>query len=73
MSVTTIRSLAAEIGISYWQVRHVVRMGYVAAQRPARRKWYLTPEDVRAIKAYFGQVEQVAQPKVTRPESREVS
>ncbi|HEY1186188.1 MAG TPA: hypothetical protein VGE74_00965 [Gemmata sp.] len=73
MPVTTIRSLAAEIGISYWQVRHVVRMGYVTAQRPARRKWYLTPEDARAIKAYFGQVEPATEPKETRPESRGVS
>lgn len=55
MSVTTIRSLANELGVTYWQIRHILRCGYVPVERPARkRKVYLAPAEVRAIKAHFG-------------------
>ncbi len=55
MTVTTIRSLAEEIGVTYWQVRHIIRSGYVPMrQPPQQRKLYLTPREVGAIKDFFG-------------------
>lgn len=58
MAVTTIRSLSIEIGVSYWQIRHILRAGYVTIKRlPHHRKLYLTPGEVGAIKAYFGIVD----------------
>lgn len=58
MPVTTIRSLADEIGVSYWQIRHVLRRGYVQVTRPfQQRKLYLSPAEVKAIIAFFGAVE----------------
>ena len=58
MVVTTIRSLAKELGLTYWQVRHIIRSGYVTVKRlPHQRKMYLTPGEVGAIKAFFGFVD----------------
>jgi hypothetical protein len=58
MAVNTIRSVAAEIGATYWQVRHAIRRGYVGIDRLGpRRKVYLTPTEVRAIKTHFGVVD----------------
>ena len=55
MGVTTIRSLAREIGVTYWQIRHIIRAGYVSVKRfHKHRKLYLTPGEVSAIKAFFG-------------------
>ena len=54
MKATTIKSLAVEIGVSYWAIRHALRQGYVAVQRPKHRKVYLNPSEVRAIKSHFG-------------------
>jgi hypothetical protein len=55
MKATTIRSLAVQIGVSYWAIRHAVRQGYVSVERPyKRRKLYLQPEEVDAIKKHFG-------------------
>lgn len=55
MAVNTIPSVAAEIGVTYWQVRHAIRSGYVGIDRAGpRRKVYLTPAEVRAIKTHFG-------------------
>jgi hypothetical protein len=55
MGVTTIRSLAKEIGVTYWQIRHILRAGYVTVKRfHKHRKLYLTPGEVGAIKAFFG-------------------
>ena len=55
MKAKTIRSLAAEIGVSYWAVRHALRQGYVSVHREeGHRKVYLKPDEVRAIKAHFG-------------------
>lgn len=58
MAVTTIRSLAQEIGVSHWRIYHILRAGYVSIKRPpGHRKLYLTPGEVGAIKAYFGVVD----------------
>lgn len=58
MAVMTIRDLAKQIGVSYWQIRHILRAGYVSIKRPpGHRKLYLTPGEVGAIKAYFGIVD----------------
>ena len=58
MAVTTIRSLANELGLTYWQVHHIIRAGYVTVKRPPHhRKLYLTPGEVGAIKAFFGVVD----------------
>ena len=58
MAVITIRALATELGLSYWQVRHVIRSGYVTVKRlPHQRKAYLTPGEAGAIKAFFGVVD----------------
>lgn len=55
MGVTTIRSLAKDIGVTYWQIRHIIRAGYVTVKRfHKHRKVYLTPAEVGAIKAFFG-------------------
>jgi hypothetical protein len=55
VKVTTLRTLAQELGISYWQIRHALRQGYVKVQRDAqRRKVYLRPDEVEAIKRHFG-------------------
>jgi len=55
MGVITLHSLAREIGVSYWQVRHVIRAGYVTVKRLHKhRKLYLTPSEAGAIKAFFG-------------------
>ena len=55
MKATTISSLASEIGVSYWAVRHALRQGYVAVERPRKgRKLYLQPDEVDAIKRHFG-------------------
>ena len=55
MAVITMRSLANEIGVTYWQVRHVIRSGFVTVKRlPHQRKAYLTPGEAAAIKAFFG-------------------
>ena len=55
MAIVTIRSLAQELNLSYWQIRHVIRSGYVSVKRPpGHRKMYLTPGEVGAIKAFFG-------------------
>ena len=55
MKATTIRSLAGQIGVSYWAIRHAMRQGNVAVNRPyKRRKLYLQPEEVEAIKKHFG-------------------
>jgi len=41
--------------VTYWQVRHVIRSGYVSVRQPPdHRKLYLTPQEARAIKAFFG-------------------
>lgn len=58
MAVMTIRDLAKQIGVSYWQIRHILRAGYVSIKRPpGHRKLYLTPGEVGAIKAYFAIVD----------------
>jgi hypothetical protein len=58
MAVTTIRSLAKEIGVSRWRIYHLLRAGYVSIKRPpGHRKVYLTPGEIAAIKAYFGLVD----------------
>jgi len=58
MGVTTIRSLAKDIGVTYWQIRHIIRAGYVTVKRfHKHRKLYLTPAEVGAIKAFFGVIE----------------
>lgn len=55
MGVTTLRSLATEIGVTYWQIRHIIRAGYVSVKRLHKhRKLYLTPSEAGAIKAFFG-------------------
>lgn len=55
MKATTIRSLAGQIGVSYWAIRHAMRQGYVSVERPyKRRKLFLQPEEVEAIKQHFG-------------------
>lgn len=55
MKATTIRSLAGQIGVSYWAIRHAMRQGYVSIERPyKRRKLYLQPEEVELIKKHFG-------------------
>jgi len=55
MKATTIRSLAVQIGVSYWAIRHAMRQGYVCVERPLkRRKLYLQPNEVEAIKKHFG-------------------
>ena len=55
MGVITIRSLAKEIGVTYWQIRHILRAGYVTVKRfHQHRKLYLTPAEAGAIKAFFG-------------------
>lgn len=55
MGVTTLRTLAKDIGVTYWQIRHVIRAGYVSVKRfHKHRKLYLTPAEVGAIKAFFG-------------------
>jgi hypothetical protein len=58
MAVTTIRSLANEIGVSRWRIYHLLRAGYVSVKRPpGHRKVYLTPGEITAIKAHFGLVD----------------
>lgn len=58
MAVITIRSLANELGLSYWQIRHVIRSKFVTVKRlPHQRKAYLTPGEAAAIKAFFGVVD----------------
>jgi hypothetical protein len=58
MRVITIKTLATELGLSYWQVRHVIRSGYVSVKRlPNQRKAYLTPGEASAIRAFFGVVD----------------
>lgn len=60
MKPTTIRSLAGKLGVSYWAIRYAIRQGYVAVERPQkRRKVFLQPDEVHAIKRHFG----VAKPK----------
>ena len=57
MAVTTIRSLANEIGVSRWRIYHLLRAGYVTIKRPpGHRKVYLKPTEIAAIKAHFGLV-----------------
>ena len=72
MKATTISSLASEIGVSYWAVRHALRQGYVAVERPRKgRKLYLQPDEVDAIKRHFGVLlmptECVTDPKKHKP------
>jgi len=58
MPVITIRSLAQELGVTYWQVCHVIRSKFVTVKRlPHQRKAYLTPGEAGAIKAFFGVVD----------------
>ncbi|CAN5534831.1 hypothetical protein BH11PLA2_BH11PLA2_16100 [soil metagenome] len=70
MGVTTIRTVAADLGISYWAVRHAIRRGYVGVERDGhRRKIYLTPTEVKAIKTHFG----VCDPDVNTDMSRKTT
>jgi len=58
MAVTTIRSLANELGVSRWRIYYLLRAGYVSVKRPpGHRKVYLTPAEITAIKAHFGIVD----------------
>jgi hypothetical protein len=58
MAVITIKALANELGLTYWQVRHVIRSKFVTVKRlPHQRKAYLTPGEAAAIKAFFGVVD----------------
>lgn len=64
MAEITLRSLARDLGVSYWRVRHVIRAGFVTVKRlPHQRKAYLTPAEAGAIRAFFGLSEEPARRK----------